>query len=163
MTSEFVDGSAWMKPPVDGPAEALIGAAAADDRALAVPAAPAGLAGWGVVVAPPALDEVAPPELNAARSTVASLVASAFFRCTTQTLPVVADPCGGRSSLAISERTAAILLGLALRTISELLRVSTRIDGAAVPRFCPPGTPTAVVGPLSLSRCSSGWISAATA
>ena len=25
-TSEFVDGSAWMKPPVDGPALALTGA-----------------------------------------------------------------------------------------------------------------------------------------
>ena len=103
------------------------------------------------------------PALNAARNTWASLVASAFLRCTTQTLPVAAEPCGGRSSLAISERTLAILLGLALRTISELLRVSTRIDGAAVPRFCPgaPGAPG--VGPLSLRRSSSGWMSEATA
>ena len=36
--SELVDGSAWMKPPVDGPAEALTGAAAPDEVAFAVPA-----------------------------------------------------------------------------------------------------------------------------
>ncbi len=70
-------------------------------------------------------------------------------------LPLAAEPCGGRSSLSISERTLAILLGLALRTISELLRVSTRIDGAAVPRFCAPGAPAAGP-PLSVRRCSSG-------
>src|SRR6478609_2209254 len=105
MISELVDGSAWMKPPVDGPAEAVIGAAAWDETALAVPAAPAGLAGCGVVVAP--VPVAPPPEavLKAARSTCASLVASAFFRCTTQMLPLAAEPCGGRSSLAISERT----------------------------------------------------------
>ena len=56
----------------------------------------------------------------------------------------------------------AILTGLALRTISELLRVSTRIDGAAVPRFCAPGA-AATGPPPSVRRCSSGWMSAATA
>src|SRR5580765_4710101 len=163
MISELVDGSAWMKPPVDGPAEAVIGAAAWDEMALAVPAAPAGLAGCGVVVEPvPVAPPPPEPELKAARSTCASLVASAFFRCTTQMLPLVAEPCGGRSSLAISERTLAILLGLALRTISELLRVSTRIDGAEVPRFCAPGV-AAAGPPLSVRRCSSGWMSDATA
>ena len=79
MISELVDGSAWMKPPVDGPADAAIGAAAA---LFAVPAVPAGLVPsgcWSGVLPPP----TAPPPLlaaKAARNTVASLAASAFFR-----------------------------------------------------------------------------------
>src|SRR5664279_5808805 len=98
--SELVDGSAWMKPPVEGPADAESGAAAAEVEpdALAVPAVPAGFAASGLAVAEPPEPELPPPPapaaLNAARSTVASLAASAFFRCTTQMLPVTAEPCG---------------------------------------------------------------------
>src|SRR5438874_1262196 len=85
------------------PLDALPGAAAAL-VGLPVPAVPAGLAPGGAVAAepPPAFEAPAPAvlpvvaALKAARSTVASLVASAFFRWTTQMLPVVADPCGGR-------------------------------------------------------------------
>src|SRR5689334_12208912 len=102
MISEFVDGSAWMKPPVDGPADGVIGAAAAL-VAFPVPAVPAGLAAIvcvGVDEVPADEPPVPPPvpAPNAARSTVASLVASAFFRWTTQMLPVVAEPCGATSS-----------------------------------------------------------------
>src|SRR6516165_5295455 len=111
MMSELVAGSAWMKPPVDGPADGVIGAAAALVVLFAVPAVPAGLtagAAVGVELVPAAPPPPPPPDvpaLNAARSTVASLVASAFFRWTTQMLPVVAAPCGATSSLAISVRT----------------------------------------------------------
>jgi hypothetical protein len=169
MMSELVEGSAWMKPPVDGPAEGVIGAAAAL-VVFAVPAVPAGFAasvcvGVDDVPAdeppPPPAPEVPAP--NAARSTVASLVASAFFRWTTQMLPVVAAPCGATSSLATSERMLAIRAGLGLRTISELLRPSTRICGAesaAAPAA--PGTAT-WAPPPSLRRWIIGAMSAATA
>ena len=83
MTSEFVAGSAWMKPPVDGPAEALTAAAAPVDVALAVPDVPAGLGASGLAVGelPPALLLPVPAAaLKAARRTVASFAASAFFR-----------------------------------------------------------------------------------
>ena len=56
-------------------------------------------------------------------------------------LPVAAEPCGGTSSLAISARMLGIRAGFGLRTISELLRASTRIDGAASVAAPPaPGT-----------------------
>src|SRR6185369_7553836 len=168
MMSELVDGSAWMNPPVDGPAAGVMGAAAALDT-FPVPAVPAGLTppvGVGVElpVGPPA--PPAPPDaaLNAARSTVASLVASAFLRWTTQMLPVVADPCGATSSLAISDRRLAIRAGLGLRTISELLRPSTMTWGAAkVEAPAAPGTATAPGAPPSLRRWISGAMSDATA
>jgi len=162
MMSELVDGSAWMKPPVEGPAVAVIGAAAAE-VALAVPAVPAALAASGDVVGPP--DDPPPPPLpppptaaaNAARRTVASLAASALLRCTTQTLPLVAEPSGCTSSLAISERIVAILVALALRTISELLRGSTRIEVALLAsELAAPGA-VGVAG-MSVRR----WISGAT-
>ena len=75
MISEFVDGSACTKPPVEGPCEADTGVVAAVD---APPGATAvGVGGTGVL-----LEEEAPLALllKAARSTVASLAASAFFR-----------------------------------------------------------------------------------
>src|SRR6187397_2287694 len=59
MMSELVEGSAWMKPPVDGPADGVIGAAAAP-VALPVPAVPGGFvpaSDVGVVELP---DDAAP-------------------------------------------------------------------------------------------------------
>src|SRR5215207_6336813 len=113
MMSELVAGPAWTKPPVEGPADGVIGAAAAPE-AVAVPAVPAGFAPSVAVgeddrpvvvsVPPPPPPPPPPAAPKAARRTVASLVASAFLRWTTQMLPVVAEPCGGRSSLAISAR-----------------------------------------------------------
>src|SRR5689334_12459330 len=98
MISELVDGSAWMKPPVEGPCEACKGAVAAE---LPRPP-PLELLLLALLVRPPAfvrpprplppvllLEEVLPPLLpppppllgeKAARSTVASFTASAFFR-----------------------------------------------------------------------------------
>ena len=79
-------------------------------------------------------------------------------------LPTAAEPCICTSSLAISWRMLAMRAGFGLRTISELLRESTRIDGAAsvaaparAPRrrCWPP--------PLSVRRWISGAMSAATA
>ena len=74
-------------------------------------------------------------------------------------LPVTADPIGAVSSLATSERMPDSRAALALRTISELLRVSTKIDGAAaavVPGAAPPPW-------LSVRRWISGAMSLATA
>ena len=76
MISEFVDGSACTKPPVEGPCEADTGVVAAAD-------APPGATAVGVgVVGVLLLEEEAllAMLLKAARSTVASLAASAFFR-----------------------------------------------------------------------------------
>src|SRR5450755_1205480 len=160
MTSELVDGSAWMKPPVEGAAEDVMGAVAAEAVAFAVPAVPAGLAAGGLLVAaPPALPPEAAP--NAARKTAASFVESAFFRCTTQMLPLAAEPWGCASSLAISERTLAILLALALRMMSELLRESTKIEGAFV--VAPPPGAAPGVAEFSVRRWISGAMSDATA
>src|ERR1035441_5271697 len=119
MMSELVAGSAWMKPPVEGPGDAESGAAAAE-VALAVPAEPGALAPSGLDVdelpPPPPPVEPLPPlaALKAARSTVASLVTSALLRWTTQMLPAPSPPGGGRSSLATSEWMFAILLALVL-------------------------------------------------
>ncbi len=82
MTSELVAGSACTKPPVDGDGEAPTGVAAAALLADIPPSGlPAGFAGSDVldVVGPP-LPAPPPPDVNAARSTVASLTASAFFK-----------------------------------------------------------------------------------
>ena len=67
MISALVAGSAWMKPPVDGPAEGVSGAAAALETPLtfAVPAAPAGLTPSGV------------PGVEAAADTAAAAAAAA--------------------------------------------------------------------------------------
>src|SRR5664279_4531473 len=146
MMSELVAGSAWMKPPVEGPAEGASGAAA-PDVALAVPAVPGALAPRGLDVSelapPPPPGPPPPPEaaLKAARSTVASLVTSALLRWTTQMLPAPSPPGGGRSSLATSEWMFAILLAFVLRTISELLRGSIRIVEDPADPAAPPGTP----------------------
>ena len=80
---------------------------------------------------------LAPPAaaLKAARSTVASLRRVGVLQ--------VDDPdvaarrrrrSSGRSSLSTSARTMAMRAGFGARTISELLRESTRIDGAAAGR-----------------------------
>ena len=75
MISELVAGSAWIWPPVDGCADAAIGAVAGlAPAAVALP-----VVGRGGDVPPPP----APPGVvaaSAARSVTASLVASAFFR-----------------------------------------------------------------------------------
>ena len=62
-----------------------------------------------------------------------SLVASAFFRCTTQMLPLAAEPCGGRSSLAISERIARHLAGVGA---AHDQRVAARVDQDRRRRAC---------------------------
>jgi len=49
MISELVDGSAWMKPPVDGPAEGVTGEV---DWVEAPPGAPAGTLGAEGVAVP---------------------------------------------------------------------------------------------------------------
>jgi hypothetical protein len=92
---------------------------------------PSGVAGVGAAADTAAAAPPDAPALKAARSTVASLAESAFLRRTTQMLPVAAEPCSGTSSLAISARRLAIRAGFGLRTMSELLRASIRIDGAA--------------------------------
>src|ERR1700712_1906488 len=129
MISELVAGAAWVKPPGHGAAAALLGRAGLRGRGVC----PRG----GAADAPPALPPPPPPPppplpvLKAARITAASLVESAFLRWTTQMLPVIAEPCGGASSLAISWRRLDMRAGFWLRTISELLRESTRTCGAA--------------------------------
>src|SRR5882724_1591436 len=133
MMSELVDGSAWMKPPVVTWPDGVTGDVDCADAVLP-PSAPV-LAGvvCGCVCAlrpvPEVPDDDEPPPLapgppKAARSTVASFTASAFFRCTTQRPPPGPRPLVGRSSLAIVARTAASRAGLAARTMSALLRVS---------------------------------------
>src|ERR1019366_4621900 len=167
MMSELVAGSAWMKPPVEGPGDGESGAAAAAEVALPVPPAPGALAPSGFDISEPALppppDAPPPPEaaLKAARSTVASLVTSALLRWTTQMLPAPSPPGGGRSSLATSEWMFAILLAFVLRTMSELLRGSTRIVEPPVTPGPAPGAPG--VAALSVRRWISGATSEATA
>ena len=78
-------------------------------------------------------------------------------------LPVAAEPCGATSSLAISARMLDMRAGFGLRTISELLRVSTRIDGAASVAATAPGTPAGAAPWLSVRRWISGAMSEATA
>jgi len=68
-----------------------------------------------------------PSAAMAARSVVASCTASAFFRCTTCTLPLALAELGW-SSFSTSERTSASRAALAARTISALLRGSARMD-----------------------------------
>ena len=78
-------------------------------------------------------------------------------------LPLAAEPCSGTSSLAISARRLDIRAGFGLRTISELLRTSTRIDGAASVAAPPaPGTAMPPVGE-SVNRWIIGAMSEATA
>ncbi len=77
-------------------------------------------------------------------------------------LPTAAEPCICTSSLAISWRMLAIFAGFGLRTISELLRESTRIEGAARVA-APPGAAPATCWPPSVRRWISGAMSAATA
>ncbi len=90
MISEFDAGSAWMKPPVDGCADALNGAVAGVAPAAVLWPAAVCAAVRPVACATPAT--LAPPPPNAARSTVASLVESAFFSGTTQMLPAAPAP-----------------------------------------------------------------------
>ena len=78
-------------------------------------------------------------------------------------LPVAAEPCGGASSLAISARMLAIRAGFGLRTISELLRASIRIEGAASVAAPPTRVRPPPCGALSVRRWISGAMSAATA
>ena len=78
-------------------------------------------------------------------------------------LPLTAEPCGGTSSLAIERRMLDMRAGFGLRTISELLRESTRIEGAASVAAPPAGTPAGRPRPPSLRRWISGAMSAATA
>ena len=100
-------------------------------------AAPAPVVALGVVLG------LASPEI-AARSVVASLVASAFFRYTTLICPA-GPPMPGRSSCAISVRTLARRAGLLARTIRLLLRASaiTVMHDAVAARDA--GTPVIVV------------------
>ena len=92
MISALVAGSAWMKPPVDGLAAALTGLVDWVEAPLlpfwpAIVPSPPPLAAV-LLPRPPAPDRPPaapappplPPALKAARSTVASRVASAFFR-----------------------------------------------------------------------------------
>ena len=156
MISELVAGSACTKPPVDGSADAAIGAVAC----VAAPAPWAsvgagGCSGRAAVVAPPACPWLA----KAARSTVASLVASALRRCTTQMLPPGPPPGDGRSRRAMAARSACSRAWLGARTISELLRLSATTD-------VPPAAaavPGAAAGEASARRCTSAATSAATA
>ena len=92
MISELVDGSAWICPPVDGPAEGVTGLVAAALRPVDCPV----LAPCGSPVCRPGLvarlavlprlllllpvPEAPVPLLMAARSTSASFTASAFLR-----------------------------------------------------------------------------------
>ncbi len=156
--SELVDGSAWMNPPVDGPAEAETGAVACGEAPPC--AGEVAIIGEGDVDPPP---PPPPPELNAERSTVASLTASAFFNATTQMLPLAAfAPTVGWSSFATSERMLAMRDGFGARTSSELLRLSTMIDAPAPPAA--PGSPGApATAPESVRRCTIGARSAASA
>src|SRR3990167_4418583 len=131
MMSELVVGSAWIWPPVDGwlllvllgplpllpqPSPPLL----PPDRPLPVdgmlplvpppPRPPLGVAGAALAQAlPPPVWPVQPLAPMAARSVVASLVASAFFRYTTWMLPVDAllPGAGAWSSCATSARTWA--------------------------------------------------------
>ena len=78
-------------------------------------------------------------------------------------LPVVAEPCGATSSLAIKARMLDMRAGFGLRTMSELLRVSIRIDGDASTAAPAPGTAPGDAVLLSVSRWISGAMSDATA
>ena len=143
MMSELVVGSAWICPPVEGwlllallepppapmprpplpPSPALLlellADAVLDDAAeVASPPEPE---------VPAAAAPLPPPVADmAARSVVASLVASAFLRYTTWMLPLAAllPGAGAWSSWATRARTWATRAGLAARRISELLRGS---------------------------------------
>src|SRR5205823_2245952 len=113
-------GSAWMKPPVDGcaavarpplpelarppPAGVLVGVVVGAEICVAAPPSPP---------PPPLLPLLPVPRApNAARTTEASRVASAFFRCTTQSAPFGPVRLLGLSRRAIVERIAAMRAGL---------------------------------------------------
>src|ERR1700761_1375212 len=100
MISELVAGSACTWPPVDGRADAATGVVDCAEAPL-LPAVPVGAFGFCVAVVrpsdvapppvppvglPPALPLPEPPAVTAARSSSATLMASAFFRYTTQML-----------------------------------------------------------------------------
>ena len=162
MISELVDGSAWMKPPVDGPADG------ADRRG--------GLRRWrrrpcrrrcaaAVRRAGRRRRATAPPpprtRLKAARSTAASLVASAFFRYTTQMLPEArrALQSAGPAARPASGCWPARRVGGAHEQ-----RVAARIGHhRAAPAPPPAGTPGTAPPPESARRCTIGARSAATA
>ena len=140
MISELVAGSAWMKPPVDGPAEARD-----RRRGLRRGAAPGGRRRAGDAVGD-----------GLRRAAAAAAAAGAERRAQHRRQlhrvgvlqvhdPDVAHaavaPAVGWSSLSTSERIDAMRAGLAARTSSELLRASTRIDAAPPPRPAHPGAP----------------------
>ena len=182
MMSELVVGSAWICPPVEGwlllallepppapmprpplpPSPALLlellADAVLDDAAeVASPPEPE---------VPAAAAPLPPPVADmAARSVVASLVASAFLRYTTWMLPLAAllPGTGGWSSLSTSARTWATRAGLAARRIRALLRGSAISVVLNEVSLCPWAAAGAAALPPSISRATSGARSAATA
>ena len=121
MISELVAGSAWMKPPVEGLADAATGVDAGVD-----PAAPSATRA-GCTEAVPATPPAAPdaPEAKAARSTAASFTASAFFRYTTQMLPAALLALGGLVELG-DDRTCNRQFRRVGRAQDQ--RIAARID-----------------------------------
>ena len=139
MISELVAGSAWMKPPVDGPAEPCTGVVRGDRAAPCRRQRGAGAGGECCRRRRCRRAAAAAAGGEGRAQHRGQLHRVGVLRYTTQMFPAGAAPCVGPVELGDDRaRRCASCAGLAARTISELLRASA---STVERRRRRPGTP----------------------